>query len=162
MSPHRHLLAGAAALLLLAAGMLTPAASTADDQHSITAQVRANPLTVELTEPAQPVRAGQPFVMRARIVNVSDHRVDDLEATLQTPQPMHTLSPEAVSVGSLDGGQAASVRWRVCTDQPGHYLLAAHADATVADADLTATSRAQQVEVKPHDSRGRGPRCNPN
>ncbi len=148
------LLALGLSLMLTAEGLLA-----AQDQGSVTATVKVNPLEVSLTIVPSTVSVGDQFTVQARVDNLGSSRIRRVTATLQVPGVLVDVRrPETKRLRPLEPFGDRFVEWQLTATGPGGFVLMVTASGvdssdrialTAEDQDdsLTAESTAALVTV---------------
>jgi uncharacterized membrane protein len=105
--------------------------------------VTANPLSVAVIVPQDPVRRGRWFRIAAEVTNGGSKRLNDVRVTLVRPQGLRLDPGARQTIPRIPPTESRRVRWEACSNTPGNYVLLARADAGAFDAE----SPAAVVEV---------------
>ena len=114
-------------------------------EGSLTAWVKANPLSVTLSAPST-VHVGDTFVVRATVLNRSAGRLRDLSLELLVPvselEALLVLGTTVRHRGTMRGQSSLWVEWRVrvLQDSGGGYVLLARAWAVDAGDGIALTA----------------------
>lgn len=134
--------------LALVCVMLVAAAAgsaQADDTGGIVGIVTANPLSVALVVPPDPVRRGRWFRVVAEVTNNGTRRFDDVRVTLVRPQGLRLDPGARQTILRIPASETRRAVWQACSNTPGNYVLLARAEVGV----FTAESAAAVVEITP-------------
>ena len=118
-------------------------------ESSLTAWVKANPLSVTLSAPST-VHVGDTFVVRATVVNRSASRLRDLSLELLVPgtEALLVLGTDVRHRGTIRGQSSLWVEWRVRVLQgSGGYVLMARAWAVDAGDGIALSAESGGVLV---------------
>jgi hypothetical protein len=135
-----------AATLLITLLTVAPAAGSGP-AATVTASVAVNPLSVELEFPSRLLMVGQQIQIQAAVGNLGTEPLEEVVATLRVSEVSvheHDLSQ---TLGTLAGRQETRVRWKLCGEKPGNYVLLAHVTATLGGSPIEATSAARLLTV---------------
>lgn len=132
-------------LALLSAIVAVGAASVAQTgaSTSITGRVLANPLSVEVIVPPDPVRAGREFRIRAELVNSGSTALRNVEMRLERDSAIVLYDPVRQVLDRVGPGRDRRVVWDACSRRPGSYVVLVRATAD----PFTAESPAEVVEI---------------
>lgn len=123
----------------VAASVLLAAAPGAAGPGSVAASVVVDPLAVELTLSRDAVQVGQTVRARASVTNLGSSSLERVALELRLePSGLLVRGGTTRTVGTLRPGKSAGSSWSVCPQQPGRYLLLAHATAPPFAADSAA------------------------
>lgn len=118
-------------------------AATGPPAGTVSARVFVNPLSVAVLVPAQPVKAGRDFRIRAEVGNAGPVPVFAVPVTLVAPSGLVLRDPATTSLARIDAGGTRVARWDVCARAAGGYVVLAQAGAGTSAVE----SLAEVVEI---------------
>jgi hypothetical protein len=136
----RLLAVACAALAAIAAG-----AARGADTQGVVGSVRANPLSVQLTLPTDPVKRGKWFSITALVTNSGPVRLDKVTATLVHPTGLLLDRTDAQGILFVPALGSKTAKWEACSNAAGSYVVLARA----AVSSYVAESLAGVVQIVP-------------
>jgi uncharacterized membrane protein len=127
-----------AALAALVAG-----AARGADVQGVVGSVTANPLTVELTTPAEPIKRGRWFKVLVQVSNAGAMQFDDVTVTLVHPQGFQLDRKAEQTIARLPAFGSKPAKWEACSSTAGSYIVLARAEAGA----FVSESPAQVVQI---------------
>jgi len=136
----RWLTAFCAVLAALMAG-----AAQADNTGGIVGSVTVNPLSVELTLPADPVKRGRWFRITAEIWNAGPTPLDNVVVTLVHPAGLQLDRNETQTLARVPARGSKPAKWEACSNAPASYVILGRAEVDA----LVSESSANVVQIVP-------------
>jgi hypothetical protein len=132
------LLTLACALAALVAG-----AARGSDIQGVVGSVTANPLTVEVTTPAEPIKRGRWFKVLVQVSNAGAMQFDNVTVTLVHPQGLQLDRKAEQTIARLPAFSSKPARWEACSSTAGGYVVLARAEVGA----FVSESQAQVVQI---------------
>jgi hypothetical protein len=127
----------------MAIAVAVASAAQAGGSGSITGRVMASPLSVEIIVPADPVRAGRRFRIRAEVVNSGSTALRNVDVSLVRPGAIVLYDPVHQVLNRVGPGRDKRVGWDACSTTPGSYVVLVRA----ASSPFTAESAGAVVRI---------------
>ena len=121
-----------AAVLACVALLLVTAHPPAAGAGDVSATVVANPLTLVLDVPPEPVETGRRIRAVATVANAGASPVTDVVLTIHTPGAVRVYRDATASIRRIRGDGSAMAAWHLCVDEPlvnGGYILTVTGEA---------------------------------
>ena len=119
----RLLAASIAALLALAAGSAQGAGT-----QGVVGSVTVNPLSVDVTLPADPIKSGRSFRINATMTNAAPTALDNVSVTLVHPAALQLATSDTQTIPRVPALGSKPAKWDACTNTPGSYVVLARAE----------------------------------
>lgn len=115
---------------------------------TIMATVSINPLSLKIFAPSI-VRQRRFFRVRARIGNLGQKEIEEVEVTISVPPGLEIKGEEEKEIEEIEGGKEKRVSWRIKANKPGFYVIQVDARGIMAETeDLVTSSETATVEVR--------------
>jgi hypothetical protein len=129
----RLLAASFAALVALTAGSAQGA-----DTQGVVGSVTVNPLSAEVTLPADPIKSGRWFRINALIANAASTPLDNVVVTLVHPVGLQLGSKDTQTIPRVPALGSKPSKWDACSNTPGSYVILARAEVKAYVSESTA------------------------
>jgi uncharacterized membrane protein len=107
---------------------LMAGAARADDTGGIVGSVKANPLSVEVTLPTDPIKRGRWFRITAQVSNAGSTPLDNVAVTLVHPAGLQLDRIETQTIARVPAQGSKSAKWEACSDAAASYVVLARAE----------------------------------
>jgi hypothetical protein len=115
------------ALVFAALAVAGASSAQAGDSGSITGRVLVNPLSVEVTLPADPIKRGRWFRITALVANGGPTNLDNVAITLVHPAGLQLDSKDTQTIVRVPALGSKPAKWDACSNTPGSYVVLARA-----------------------------------
>ena len=111
------------ALVFAVLAVAGTSSAQAGDSGSITGRVLVNPLSVEVTVPADPIKRGRWFRITALVANSGQTNLDNVAITLVHPTGLQLNSTDTQTIVRVPALGSKSAKWEACSNTAGNYVV---------------------------------------
>ena len=133
------------ALACMSLAALAAGAAQGADTQGVVGTVTANPLSVEVTVPTDPIKRGRWFKVLAQVSNAGSTHLANVTVTLVHPAGLQLDRNARQTIAQVPAGGSKPARWEACSSTPATYVVLARAEVGA----FVSESPAKLVQIVP-------------